>query len=532
MTVTKKHAERACLLLFAVLGLALNGWGQTVTKSGIIYTATSENTASVTGVSNRLVGAKTIESQIGISGKSRQVTAISFQAFADQKYLRKLTLPAQLDSIGMEAFIGCITLQELEGLASVSHVGSYAFAGTALTEIDMSGWEAKSLGSGIFSGCTMLKQAQLPTTLKVLPARTFSKCSALGQTNLSEIVALTEIGEGAFAGCSSLLALTLPESVSTLQPFAFDGMSSLSALELPESLVRIGDYAFRGCSSLSELVLPDRLTDLGLSPFYGCRALKQVTLSRRLKSISENFVFDNCPALENIEIPLQNTLYSSLDGVLYNRTKSQVIAWPAGLSRRVHPVVPSSSSPLAKGALMDCELDEQLWLPARMSTLPYDALTRTSGMKGLAVEQGSVLSKVDARAVSNSKDLEVIDLPATLRQIGEAAFLGCTAVGDVIVKGSTPSTAHISTFDEVTYSGACLHVREGAKTAFSDHSVWGCFSSIVDDALTTDVLPISKETGESPVYDLSGRRINHVSATTVRPLPKGIYIIEGRKVVK
>lgn len=528
------YINKICLLLLVSFGLRMNGWSQSVTKSGIIYTATGENTASVTGVSStsRLVGSKTIESQIGISGKSRQVTAISFQAFANQKYLRKLILPEQLDSIGMEAFIGCLILQEIGGLSNVSHVGSYAFAGTALEGIDMSGWKVKSMGSGIFSGCTSLKQAKLPTILKTLPARTFSKCSALEQTNLAELTTLTEIGEGAFAGCSNLSALTLPESVATLQSFAFDGMSSLISLELPESLVCINDYAFRGCSALTALTLPEKLADLGLSPFYGCSALKQVSLSRRLKSISENYVFDNCQALESIDIPLQNTLYSSVDGVLYNRTKTQIVAWPAGLSRRVHPVVPSSSAPFAKGALLDCELDAQLWLPARMTTLPFDALTRTSGMKGLATEQGSMLSTIEARAVSNSKDLEVIDLPATLRRIGEAAFLGCTAIGDVITKSSTAPSVHISSFDEDTYGEACLHVREGVRTAFTSHSVWGRFVSIVDDALATDLLPISAETGETPVCDLSGRRISHVSTTVSHPLQKGIYIIGGRKVIK
>lgn len=525
------NTNRIFLVLFAALGLALNGWGQTVTKAGIIYTATSENTASVTGVSNRLVGTKTIESQVGISGKSCRVNAISFQAFAGQKYLRSLTLPAQLDSIGNEAFIGCSFLQELKGLTDVRHVGDYAFIGTALTEIDMSGWAVKSMGHGVFSGCTQLTQAKLPVVLKTLPPRTFSKCAALGQTNLSELTALKEIGEGAFAGCSSMTSITLPQSVITLQPFAFEGMTSLAVIELPKALAGIGDFAFRGCTALSELVLPDGLTDLGLSPFYGCNALQSVTLSARLKSISEHYVFDHCPALESISIPVQNTLYTSVEGVLYNRTKSQIIAWPAGLSRRIHPVLPASATPLARGALMDCELDEQVWLPARMNTLSYDALTRTSGMKGLAAAQGSLLATIEPRAVNYCPDLQVIDLPATVRQIGEAAFQGCSAVRDILTKSSMPPTIHYTSFSEDMFAGACLHVRTGSRSVYRMQSLWGHFANIVDDALTTDIPALPAEDGEGIVYDLSGRRIREGSALG-SPLQKGVYIIRGRKVVK
>ena len=531
MKTMEKYTKKARLLLFAALGLALNGWGQTLTKSGIIYTATSENTASVTGVSSRIVGTKTIESQVGISGKSCRVNAISFQAFAGQKYLRSLTLPAQLDSIGNEAFIGCPFLQELNGLTDVQHIGDYAFTGTALTQIDMSGWTAKSMGHGIFSGCTQLTQAMLPRVLTTLPPRTFSKCTALEQTNITELTALKEIGEGAFAGCSSIVSIVLPQSVTTLQPFAFDGMTSLAALELPESLASIGDFAFRGCTALGELTLPGNLTDLGLSPFYGCSALQKVTLSTRLKNISEHYVFDHCLALESIEIPAQNTLYTSSEGVLYNRTKSQIIAWPAALSRRVHPVLPTTSNPLAKGALMDCELDEQFWLPARMGTLPFDALTRTSGMKGLAATQGSLLSTIEARAVNDCKDLLVIDLPATVRQIGEAAFLGSTAVGDVIMKSSMPPTIHYTSFSNDTYKGACLHVRTGSRSAYRMQSIWSNFANIVDDALTTDLPSIPGEAEEGSVYDLSGRRMKGDS-TPGSSLPKGVYIIRGHKVVK
>lgn len=525
------YINKICLILFVCFGLRLNGWGQSITKSGIIYTATGENTASVTGVSSRLVGSKTIEDQVVIAGKSRKVTAISYQAFADQVYLRRLTMPAQLDSIGIEAFSGCFTLQELNGLENVIYIGNYAFAGTALTEIDMSGWTVKRMGSGVFSGCTLLTQAQLPTTLTTLPARTFSRCYVLQHTNMAELSALKTIEQGAFAGCRSLTELRLPESLTTMKEMACDGMSSLSEIELPKALVNIGDYAFRGCSALTTLTLPEKLTTLGVSPFYGCSSLRRVTLSSYLKNISDNFVFDRCTALESIEIPSLNTLYSSVDGVLYNRTKTQIVAWPSALSHSVHPILPSSSSPLAKGALIDCELDEQMWLPARMKTLPSDALTRTSGMKGIAAEKGSLLNTIEARAVSNSKDLEVVELPSTLRQLGEAAFQGCTAVKDVITKSAMPPSAHISSFDNDVYSQACLHVRQGAKTAFGNQAVWGNFINIVEDAMTTDVQVIPGHTENRPAYDLCGRRVKQ-NPVDGRPLRKGIYIIGGRKIVK
>lgn len=233
----------------------------------------------------------------------------------------------------------------------------------------MSGWDAEYMGHGLFARCTSLTQVRLPGNISSLPARTFSGCTSLRQTNIGELAGLRTIGEGALAGCSSLAQISLPPSLRVIESLAFDGMSSLSSLELPQALTTIGDYAFRGCSSLGALVLPDAVTTLGLSPFYGCSALQQVVLSANLRNISDNYIFDHCPALQSIEISASNTLYSSSDGVLYNRAKNQIIAWPAALSRTKHPVLPTSATPLARGALMDCLLDENFCLPERMNTL-------------------------------------------------------------------------------------------------------------------------------------------------------------------
>ena len=178
------------LTLLSTLAVA-----QSVTKTGIVYTATGENTASVTGVESRPIGTKTIEEQVVIAGRKRKVSAISYRALADQIFLRSLTLPATLDSLGNEAFQGCYVLQELNGLQNVRHIGDYALSGTALEKIDMSGWDAEYMGHGLFARCTSLTQVRLPGNISSLPARTFSGCTSLRQTNIGELAGLRTIGE-------------------------------------------------------------------------------------------------------------------------------------------------------------------------------------------------------------------------------------------------------------------------------------------------------------------------------------------------
>jgi len=65
----------------------------------------------------------------------------------------------------------------------------------------------------------------------------------------------------------------------------------------PESVTEIGNGAFDGCTSLSNIIIPESVTEIGNGAFYGCASLKKVSLSKKVKL--GNYVFRGChPDLE------------------------------------------------------------------------------------------------------------------------------------------------------------------------------------------------------------------------------------------
>jgi hypothetical protein len=76
----------------------------------------------------------------------------------------------------------------------------------------------------------------------------------------------TEIGDSAFAGCSSLASVTIPGSVTAIGEYAFCHCSSLVSVTIPDSVRAIEHYAFHGCSSLASVSLP-AATTLGQRAF-------------------------------------------------------------------------------------------------------------------------------------------------------------------------------------------------------------------------------------------------------------------------
>ncbi len=84
------------------------------------------------------------------------------------------------------------------------------------------------------------------------------------------------IGVKAFADCTSLTSVTIPNSVSWIGWCAFASCTGLTSVTLPSSITDIGNYAFGGCSGLTSFTLPSSLTSIGEGAFGHCTGLTSV----------------------------------------------------------------------------------------------------------------------------------------------------------------------------------------------------------------------------------------------------------------
>lgn len=82
----------------------------------------------------------------------------------------------------------------------------------------------------------------------------------------------------AFASCTSLTAVTFPDSVEEIGSYAFLNCTSLSEVKLSQKLKVIEECAFYNCKSLTNLTFNENLSEIKKRAFYNCSALKKVTL--------------------------------------------------------------------------------------------------------------------------------------------------------------------------------------------------------------------------------------------------------------
>lgn len=236
-------------------------------------------------------------------------------AFKGCKNLVEINLPASLTAIGAEAFYAAPILYDLDLTAmDVETIGDYAFSGTKLNSVVVS--DTVELGEGVFSRCTRLKSVTLPATLEEIPDHSFDGCSLLRDIELpSALMSVgdyafaysglysvtlpvgTNIGSGAFAYCSELGSVVIPEGIGVIGAYAFAYCDKLGSLELPEGIETLEKGREFAYSGLDEISLPSTLKRVG-SSFSGCSKLQEVTLPAGIEQLSGTFEY--CESLERV----------------------------------------------------------------------------------------------------------------------------------------------------------------------------------------------------------------------------------------
>lgn len=219
----------------------------------------------------------TLPTKVTIGDEEQAITVLG-EAFKGNTAITSVTIPEGYTTIDGNAMEGCSGLTTVNIPGSVTEIWGYVFQDcTKLTTVNFTENASGSLSfkTKVFDGCTALERINLPvqTTSVYDNGNIFTGCTALKNITVSSGNTTYSVENGALYGkneegtavtlCTLVNVpseLTLPETVNGLPltaigPMVFQGNTTLTAVTLPASVTTIDRMAFDTCSNLKTVVL-------------------------------------------------------------------------------------------------------------------------------------------------------------------------------------------------------------------------------------------------------------------------------------
>lgn len=279
---------------------------------------------------------------------------------------------------------------------------------------------------------------------------------------------VTEISAEAFEN-AQLTKLWIPASVRVIGDDAFVSQD-LKEITFqddeahPSQLVTIGDRAFQS-TSLATMALPGSVVTIGDNAFAGMSRLTSVRLGAKVAAGQLVAAFPGANALISIEIDANNGNYASVDGVLYTKDHSHLIAYPQAKNKGGSYAVLDGTTDIDEYAFADASvtsvtlpsslrrIGDYAFESSRLTSLTLPDSFETIG--SWAFSYASNLARVDLGGTTTvSDDAFLNDIALTevnlrpdlgrLKEIGEDAFGGCTNLTSLVVPASATSVEGVS----------------------------------------------------------------------------------------
>ena len=519
-----------------------------------------------------------------------EMTSAPWSVYKD--FIDEITIREGVTSIVDGAFQNCSALTSVEIPNSVTSIGDNVFSGCSnLTSIKLRAATPPATGSGLFDKCDNLETIYVPfgavETYKVAPWNAYNIVELVEINNPvlvgdlyynvdveNKTAEVTDgrMSSGAVVIPASISVYGTDYSVTSIGNRAFMGCFDLTSIEIPSSVTSIGDVAFADCLQLTSIEIPKSVTSIGEFVFSYCLELNSVTMQRTTPPVAGIHIFEMCDNLETIYVPLgaaeaynvmpwnrfsiveiamvnhinltdgedyTNATEQEADRITYTREfkNTQWQAWyvpfdidydaisddfTAASLNAVHQYDDDEDGVFERWTLEILKLKSGEVLRANM---PYMIRAKGTGEHNFVVENAILYP-----AEENSLDCSSVRVNYTFK--GNYSLMDGQELRDngwFAPGGGSLVTPTVGSNLKAYRWLLMPEARSGYGTFYAPKRI-----NIVigdEEGEVTGIEEVAQEEWPTDVYDLNGRMVK-AQAENLDELPKGVYIVNGKKFVK
>ncbi|MFR1272053.1 MAG: leucine-rich repeat domain-containing protein [Eubacterium sp.] len=448
-----------------------------------------------------------LDTETGVLTISGTGDMYSYGPFYENTNIKSVIIESGVTSIGDCAFEDCYFTYE--NFVNNSNVELDDSSKPTIVDTDTGGFCIKDNELVNMRPTYAIGEITIPNSVTSIDSSAFYGCSSLTSVTMSNSV--TSIGNPAFENCTSLTSIEVSDNngnYSSVDGVLFNKDKSElitypagktdSEYVIPNSVISIGDSAFENCTSLTSVTIPDSVTIIGRSAFENCTSLTSVTIPNSVTSIGD-YAFSNCTSLKSIEVSENNKNYASIDGVLFNKDKSELVTYPAGKTDSEY-VIPNSVTSIGYSAFENCTSLTSVTIPDSVTSIDYSAFENCTSLTSVTIPN-SVTSICDSAfyntayyndksnwnngvlyisdclidtnynfdsttdyiikdgtriiadyALSHCDNLTSVIIPNSVTSIGDSVFSDCTSLKSVTIGNSVTSIGSSAFYNTAYYN--------------------------------------------------------------------------------
>lgn len=384
---------------------------------------------------------------------------------------------------------GTLKLTQYTGIGGIVNIPTQ-IGGKQVTVID----------SNLFYKSNIITEVDIPDGVLMIKPLCFSGCNNLLKVNISKSVqSIGTKNVSPFIDCNDLMEInvaddnpyfasengvlfnknktailrypsgkvaveyTIPSTITEIHSDAFNYDTNLKTVVLPEGVTYIGHRAFVNCVSLKNINIPDSVTSI-MEYAFQCCGFETIDIPAATDDIGV-YVFDNCKNLKAINVSEDNKAYCDIDGVLYYKDLSVLVAYPVAKDLLKYEI-PSGVTQIVMGAFSKNKNLEEVIIPDSVSIIGFNCFSECNKIKKMEIPEGvkkldsvfwycsaleevklpDSLTEISSGIFGECRNLKSIVIPKNVIKIGYGAFSGCTSLTSIELPESV-QTIDLFAFD-------------------------------------------------------------------------------------